>query len=65
MDGSQEELDAWVDALLDGKTLDEMFAAPPSNQLLTPWHSWKGRRDRVAPSLLQKTISTPHREHHA
>ena len=25
-----EELDAWADALLDGKTLDEMFAAPPS-----------------------------------
>ncbi len=36
MDGSLEELDAWADALVDGKTLDEMFAPPPSNQILTP-----------------------------
>jgi hypothetical protein len=31
MDGSQEEHGAWADALLDAKTLDEVFAAPPSN----------------------------------
>jgi predicted transposase YdaD len=29
--GSVEELHAWADALFDGKTLDEMFAASPSN----------------------------------
>jgi Domain of unknown function (DUF4351) len=31
MDGSQEEHGAWADALLDAKTLDEVFVAPPSN----------------------------------
>jgi hypothetical protein len=31
MDGSQEEHGAWADALFDAKTLDEVFAAPPSN----------------------------------
>jgi predicted transposase YdaD len=30
--GSVEELHAWADALFDGKTLDEMFAPPPSNK---------------------------------
>jgi len=30
MAGSLEELDAWADALLDAKTLDEVLAAAPS-----------------------------------
>jgi len=30
MDGSVEEVDAWADALIDGKTLDEIFALLPS-----------------------------------
>lgn len=31
MDGSMAEMDAWADGLIDGKSLDELFAAPPSN----------------------------------
>jgi hypothetical protein len=30
LDGSPEEVDAWADALIDGKTLDEIFALSPS-----------------------------------
>jgi len=30
MGGTLEELDAWADALLDAKTLDEVLAAAPS-----------------------------------
>jgi hypothetical protein len=29
--GSLEELDAWADALLEARTLDELFAASPVN----------------------------------
>ena len=31
MDGSMAEMDAWADGLIDGKTLDQLFTAPPSN----------------------------------